>query len=242
MHTPAVLRVPPTPVYSPAFYRSGLTTQPPPPPRAEPSHEPLHPRHTPFNSAPPLTATRLEHPRPPSPSPNGQSQHQGKKGRVNLMGIPKGWVIEQLNKRAGQYWHDPSSSDVRICMSRPLLLTYQSNPLLGTHTDSLVVPIPRSRLPRHSAPNPSSRQPLNTGKPDSAQSFHSNQPEHSIWTITPQNTTAPAGNGEGDQQGLLGNVQADRGQGKRRGSLPGNDDIVVSVCSFRAKSPCGRGL
>lgn len=137
IHTPAVLRVPPTPNYSPAFYRSGFANHPPEsesmpiPPSAHTSNsnlDPLDRRHSSFSSAPPLNTPRLEDPpMPPLGSPthiSPSSAAAAKRQRVNLMGIPKGWVIEQLNRRAGQFWHDPSTSDIRIC-------EYQSSCLDG---------------------------------------------------------------------------------------------------------------
>ena len=93
LKTPAVLRVPPTPLYSPAFHRSGYS-QRAPVKIGQPSTAPLSPRHPPYSSAPVPPTARLETPATPV--------------------MPRGWVIEQLNRKAAQYWHNPSTSDVRL--------------------------------------------------------------------------------------------------------------------------------
>ena len=96
LKTPAVLRVPPTPMYSPAFYRSGYN-QRAPVKIGQPSTAPLSARHPPHSSAPMPPTARLETPATPS-----------------MTTVPRGWIIEQLNRKAPQYWHNPSTSDVRL--------------------------------------------------------------------------------------------------------------------------------
>jgi hypothetical protein len=96
LKTPAVLRVPPTPMYSPAFYRQGYN-QRAPVKIGQPSTAPLSPRQPPHSSAPVPPTARLEQPATPP-----------------ISQVPRGWVIEQLNRRAPQYWHNPSTSDVRL--------------------------------------------------------------------------------------------------------------------------------
>ncbi|KAK4690041.1 hypothetical protein P7C73_g42, partial [Tremellales sp. Uapishka_1] len=158
--TPAVLRVPPTPLYSPAFQRSGYAQQP----------------H--YSSAPPLSAKRLE------PLPTAKTPTTSK---TKLEGIPQGFVIKSLNNLAKYFWEKPESSDCTII-------------------------IPISRI----------SPPASAKTPGTADSTHSNQPQHSFWPPTP--TIAPLA---GAQNGGRNVVSSHRDSLGRRGSAPGPTEVRV---------------
>ena len=104
LYTPAALKVPPTPQYSPAFHRSGYAALPalglgPGPDRRTPSPRPTLSASA---SAPVRSVARLESPA------------MVDTGRVSLAGVPQSYVIRQLNGLAHKFWFNPDSADCRV--------------------------------------------------------------------------------------------------------------------------------
>lgn len=103
-----------------------------------------------------------------------------------------------------------------------------------------MVPVPRSRIPKQ--PRASESRSTTPTQQNSAKTFHSNQPTPSMWPATsPMADLASVGAAEGAEAGLLGHVRPQHSRegmpGSRRGSLPGHDDVVVSLTSTHTSLP-----
>ena len=123
--TPAILRVPPTAQWSPAFHRSGYTSNAPRP------HGGLGPYKIPASPgypAPPHTAIPSYHrksstsaptnsescmPDQPGP-PSGAQIMKTPQGTVKMRNVPVAWVVKELNRQAPRLWVDINSADCCI--------------------------------------------------------------------------------------------------------------------------------
>lgn len=209
LQTPAILRVPATPFYSPAYRQASGST--------------AHPSLAHTNSAPGGVPTS------PLPIPGigagtGVATRQDisipATGRVHLTDVSKAHVIAALNKRAGQFWSSPESSDCRICewlLSSPWLVYPTLHSAVAfSSTDFTVIPTPRrdNRSPK----------PIHTPQTVSA------LPVSTDVAAQPSSSDVPRAKDQGSGPPNAGET-SDAGTG-RGGSLPGGEDIPVSQISI----------